>query len=207
MGANVGQMWDDRYRTNSYVFGTEPAAFLRRRVKLLKPGMRALCIADGEGRNSVYLGQQGLEVTAMDSSAVGLVKAKVLARERGVEVNFVHADLLSWNWEPEAYDIVVGIFFQFVPPAYQQHVFDGIKQTLVPGGYALIHGYTPRQIHYATGGPSDPDQLYTEPMLRSAFADMTIERLAKYDAELEEGTAHVGKSALIDLIAQKPLAS
>jgi len=197
-------MWDERFSNDDYLFGTEPAAFLQHHVALLEPGLAALVIADGEGRNSVFIAEQGVQVTAMDASAVGLAKARALADKRGVDIDLIEADLLTWDWVPDQYDLVVGIFFQFLPPGERQPVFEGMQRTVRPGGRVLIHGYTPKQIEFGTGGPPDPANLYTDELLRAAFAGMDIERLESYEAEIAEGTGHVGMSALIDLIANKP---
>lgn len=196
-------MWDERYLTDDFLFGTEPAAFLRVHAELLKPGHRALVIADGEGRNSAFMAQRGVAVTAMDASSVGIAKARRLAAERQVTIDFQEADLLAWQWQPEAYDLVVGIFIQFLSPADRPAVFKGMQQTLRTGGRVLLHGYTPKQVEYGTGGPPDADYMYTEDLLSGAFGGLTIERLEAYEAVIEEGTGHVGQSALIDLIAQK----
>lgn len=196
-------MWDERYATDDYLFGTEPAAFLVAHAHLLEPGSRALVVADGEGRNSVFLAEQGLEVVAMDASAVGVAKARKLADERGVEVDFRIADIMTWEWTPDAYDLVVAIFIQFLTPQQQPPVFDGMQRTLRPGGRLLLHGYRPEQVALGTGGPPDPTHMYTEELLRASFGSMDIERLESYDAVIEEGVGHNGTSALIDLVAVK----
>ncbi len=197
-------MWDERYATDDYLFGTEPAAFLTANAELLQPGLRALAVADGEGRNSVFLAQRGLDVTAIDASEVGVAKARALAADAGVTIDHRVADVLAWEWEPDTYDVVAAIFIQFVGPAERAIVFEGMKRTVRPGGRLLLHGYRPEQIANGTGGPPIPDNMYTEDLLRDAFGDFHIERLASYDAVIEEGTGHVGQSALIDLVATKP---
>ncbi len=196
-------MWDERYSIDDYLFGTEPAAFLVAQAHLLEPGQRCLAVADGEGRNSVFLAQQGLDVTAMDASEVGVAKARQLADERGVSVDFQIADVMTWDWAPDAYDVVVAIFIQFLTPAQRPMVFDGMQRTLRPGGRLLLHGYRPEQVALGTGGPPDPTHMYTEALLREAFAAMEIERLESYDADIREGIGHAGQSALIDLVAVK----
>ncbi|MFN8053533.1 MAG: class I SAM-dependent methyltransferase [Acidimicrobiales bacterium] len=196
-------MWDQRYSTSGYVFGTEPAAFLAAHVDRIDPGSDVLVVADGEGRNSVYLAAHGLSVTAMDVSEVGVEKARRLAAVRGVAVDLRVADLLSWEWVPDAYDAVVAVFIQFLDPAQRAIVFEGMQRTLRPGGRLLLHGYRPEQIQYGTGGPSDPAHLYDEALLGGAFASMDIDELRSYDAEISEGAGHSGMSALIDLVATK----
>jgi cyclopropane fatty-acyl-phospholipid synthase-like methyltransferase len=194
-------MWDERYASEDYLFGTAPAAFLLSHAALLEPGQRVLAVADGEGRNSVFLAERGLDVVAMDASAVGVAKARRLAEERGVEVDFRIADILTWAWEPDAYDAVVAVFIQFLTPAQRPAVFDGMQRTLRPGGRLLLHGYRPEQVALGTGGPPQPEHMYTEELLLDAFGGMQIDRLESYDAVIEEGTGHLGESALIDLVA------
>lgn len=197
-------MWDKRYATDDYVFGTNATAFLTKHANRLEPGASALVVADGEGRNSVFLAQQGLRVTAMDISPVGAAKATRLAAQRNVSVDVQVADILDWVWVPDEFDLVVAVFIQFLNPDQRSDVFAGMSRTLRPGGHLMLHGYRPEQIDYASGGPSDPSHLYTESLLAGAFAHLQIEHLESYDATLTEGAGHVGPSALIDLIARRP---
>lgn len=197
-------MWDQRYATDAYIYGTAPSAFLERSADLLVPGQEALAVADGEGRNSVFMAQKGLQVTAMDNSAVGLEKARRLADSKGVDVESRLADLKTWEWTSAKYDVVAAIFIQFADPAFRAEIFDGIERTLKPGGLLLLHGYTPSQIELGTGGPSKAENLYSKEFLADRFGDWNIIRLEEYRAELHEGTGHSGPSALIDLIARRP---
>lgn len=197
-------MWDDRYGVDEYVFGTAPAAFLPTHRAMLAPGAKALVVADGEGRNSVFLAEQGLDVTAMDISPVGADKARRLAAERGVTVDIRVADVLEWDWGSGEYDLVVAIFIQFLGPEQRDSVFAGMASTLRSGGRLMIHGYRPEQIALGTGGPKLPENMYTEELLTTCFAGMNVEHVASYDAVLEEGAGHRGESALIDFIATKP---
>lgn len=196
-------MWNSRYAEPGFLFGTEPALFLREQSDFLVPGLRALSVADGEGRNSIFMAERGLDVTAMDGSDVAVAKARRLAEERGVSVDFHVADIDDWDWTAEAYDLVAAIFIQFALPDERAAIFEGLKQTLRPGGLLLLHGYRPKQIEYGTGGPPFAENMYTEALLRQAFGDMEILRLAAYDKDIEEGRGHKGLSALIDLVARK----
>lgn len=199
----TNNIWDQRYSSDDYHFGTEPNAFLASQRHTLKPSMKCLAVADGEGRNGVWLAQQGLEVVAVDSSPVAIAKAQKLAAERGAQVKFELVDLLQWQWPVAEYDVVVGIFIQFVPASQRPAMFENMKRALKPSGLLLIQGYTPRQLEYKTGGPSQADNLYTEPMLRELLSDMQIAHLAEYDAHIAEGVGHHGMSALIDVVAKK----
>ena len=196
-------MWDDRYSGDEYLFGTEPAAFLTKHTHLLPPGSTALVVGDGEGRNSVFLAEQGLLVTAMDISSVGVAKARRLAEQRGVSVDVRVADILDWEWVPDVYDLLVAVFIQFLDPRQRSMVFEGFQRTLRPGGRLLLHGYRPEQVNNGTGGPSDPEHMYSDALLTDAFGGFDIEHLESYDTTIEEGVGHHGTSALIDFIATK----
>ncbi|MEF2073044.1 SAM-dependent methyltransferase [Consotaella aegiceratis] len=198
-------MWDQRYDREDYFYGTEPNAFLMAQAHRLKAGMRALAVADGEGRNGVWLAEQGLAVTSIDSSSVGLAKARRLAASRGVAVAFEQADVATWPWPPAAYDVVAAIFIQFAAPALREKLFEDFKATLKPGGLLLLQGYRPEQVDYATGGPSERENMYTREMLAGAFGDFDILLLREHDSEIHEGVRHSGLSALVDLVAQKPV--
>ncbi|ENO74704.1 SAM-dependent methyltransferase [Thauera sp. 63] len=203
-------IWSKRYSDagQDYLFGTEPNRFLARREQRLQDGRNAISIADGEGRNSVWLAEQGLEVTGIEISAVAIEKARHLAAARKVEVNFVQADMLAPRWPPAelqaAFDWVIGIFIQFVGPEWRDRQFEVMKRLARPGGRILLQGYTPKQLEYRTGGPSAAENLYTEDILREAFADWEIEELVEYEDTIAEGSGHVGRSALIGMVARKP---
>ncbi len=197
-------MWDERYAGQDYLFGTEPAAFVARQARLLPAGARVLCLADGEGRNSVFLAGIGHAVTAMEPSGVALAKARALAQRRGVTVDFQQHSIETWDWS-QRFDAVFGIFIQFAPPALRAAIHAGIAQAIPPGGYVFLHGYAPRQIGYGTGGPRAAENLYTLDLLRADFAGWSVLHAADYDADIHEGSGHAGRSALIDFVAQKPL--
>ena len=200
--------WSARYRDagEDYLFGTAPNQFLAAQEAYFGAGMTVLSVADGEGRNSVWLAEQGCAVTATEISPVALEKAAKLARGRHVAVNFVQADILNWQWPTADYDAVVGIFIQFAGPAERPRQLAGMQQAVKPGGLLFLQGYTPKQLEYRTGGPSAVENLYTEAMLRDFFAGWEIIVLREHEATINEGKAHAGRSALIDLVARKPLA-
>lgn len=195
--------WNARFASEDYVFGTEPNAFLAAQQARLSRGQRALAVADGEGRNGVWLARQGLDVLSVDFSPVALAKAAKLAMAAGVALATECADLSTWNWGPPRFDVVVAIFIQFASPPLRALIFRRMKEVLKPGGLLLLQGYRPEQLTYKTGGPSVEENLYTASMLREAFDDMAILHLAEYDAPIGEGSGHRGMSALIDLVARK----
>lgn len=198
------QRWNLRFSEPDYVFGTAPNRFLASKKDLFRKGEKALCVADGEGRNSVWLAEQGLEVEAFDFSPIAVDKARALAAAHGVRVNYELASVDGWRWPQAAYDVVAAIFVQFAGPEMRARMFARMAQALKPGGLLLLEGYAPKQLEYRTGGPSQVENLYTEALLREAFRDLEILELRAYEAELEEGWRHAGRSALIDLVARRP---
>ncbi len=196
--------WDDRYAGDGYRFGTEPADFLRRHAHHIPPGSNVLCVADGEGRNSVWLAGQGHRVTAFDPSSVGLAKAGRLAADRGVTVDFRQAGVADWDWS-QPFDAVVAVFVQFAPPPLRHAMFAGFGRALGPGGVVLIHGYHVRHLApgYGRGGSREPDNLYTLDLLHADFPGWEVLAEADDDRELAEGDGHVGRSALVDFVARR----
>ena len=199
------EFWNARYETDEYVFGTAPNVFLASQTAHLKAGQRVLSVADGEGRNGVWLAEQGLAVHAIDFSPAALDKAARLATQRGVMLELEQADVLDWRWPEAAYDVVVAIFIQFAPPPERERIIQGIRRTLKPGGVLILQGYTPKQIEFATGGPPSAANMYTAELLRKWFGDWDIVHLREHESVISEGRHHHGLSALIDLVAIKPL--
>jgi cyclopropane fatty-acyl-phospholipid synthase-like methyltransferase len=202
--ANPRETWDARFSSDEYIFGTEPNVWLAQHADLFKPGMRVLAVADGEGRNSVWMAQQGLQVDAFDISPVGIAKAKKLAEQQGVEVNFSIHGVEDYPWTTGDYDAVVAIFIQFADPDTRATLFKRMKSALKPDGLILLQGYTPKQLEYKTGGPPNLSHLYTEELLQDAFGDLDVSELTSYEQVLTEGTQHHGQSALIGLVARRP---
>ena len=196
------EFWDNRYSGEHYLFGTKPNAFLVSQSFRLHAGQHALAVADGEGRNGAWLAAQGLDVLSVDFSPVAQEKAKRLAGN--LPVKFELADLTSWDWGIERFDVVVAIFIQFAGPEARKKMFGDIKAALKKGGLLILEGYTPRQLEYRTGGPSALENLYTEAILRESFQDFEILHIESREAVVDEGEGHSGRSALIDLVARKP---
>jgi cyclopropane fatty-acyl-phospholipid synthase-like methyltransferase len=197
--------WNERFlATPDYLFGKEPNAFLvKEATPRIKPGQSVLALADGEGRNGVWLAQQGCEVWSIDAAPAASAKARALADERGVQMHIETLDATEIDWDARQYDLVVGIFFQFANPEMRAKLFDGMRRATRSGGYLLIEGYGLKQLEYKTGGPGIAEHLYTLDLMRESFSDMDIELLEEYDAELSEGDRHKGMSALVDLVARK----
>jgi len=195
--------WQQRFATPGYLFGTEPNAFLKSQAYLLRKGQSALAIGDGEGRNGVFLAEQGLDVLSLDFSDVAQEKARALAKQHGVTLRVQQADMTAWDWVPEVFDVVAGIFIQFATPPQRAIMFAGIKKTLKPGGLLLLEGYGLKQLDYKTGGPSEPEHLYTRALLKESFRDFSSLDIREHESAIKEGDHHVGMSALVDLVGRK----
>lgn len=201
--ADAAQTWNRRYEGSDFLFGTQPNQWLREHARALPARGRVLCVADGEGRNSVWLARQGFVVDAFDVADRGVEKARAYARGEGVAVNFAVADCDAVEWPEAIYDGVAAIFVQFADPPMRARLFERIVRCLRPGGVLILQGYTPRQLDYRTGGPPILSHLYTRDLLVSAFASLSIIELREYEAEIHEGTGHSGQSALIGLVARR----
>ncbi|MDO9134366.1 MAG: class I SAM-dependent methyltransferase [Hydrogenophaga sp.] len=195
--------WNRRFAEPGFLFGCEPNGWLREHAHVWSPGEHVLCVADGEGRNSVWLAEQGLVVEAFDIAATGVAKARELAAQRGVAVNFTVTDCETWAWPDRTLDGVAAIFVQFADPPLRARLFANMVRALKPGGWLVLQGYTPRQLEYRTGGPPVASHLYTETLLREAFAGLDIDTLREYEADLSEGSGHHGRSALIGMVARR----
>ena len=196
-------MWDERYAGRDYVFGTEPATFLVRSAGVLPPASRVLMLAEGEGRNAVWLAGQGHEVTGIDGSAVGLAKAARLADARGVQVTLRQGDVLDWDGADGPWDAVAAIFVHF-----RRAEWAGLARALAfglrPGAVFLYHGYGPGQLALGTGGPRDRDMLATAAEVAAPFPGWEVLVAREHDEVLAEGTRHLGRSALVDVILRAP---
>jgi SAM-dependent methyltransferase len=197
------QRWEQRFAVADYAFGKEPNYFLASCKPLLPHSGKALAVADGEGRNGVWLAEQGLDVVSLDFSPSAQRKGRALAKERAVTVTFLQADVHTLDYPEAAFDVVVEIFTQFSTPAERAMKWAGMRKALKPGGLLIIQGYTPKQLQYGTGGPKELGNLYTRAMLEAAFGDLHDVTIVEKELELHEGTSHGGMSAVINLTARK----
>jgi SAM-dependent methyltransferase len=197
------ETWESRYSVPEFIFGREPNYFLQSCRGLLPASGKALAIADGEGRNGVWLAEQGLSVVCLDFSEQAQLKAISLAKQRNVKIELVRADIHSWSYPPGAFDVVIDIFTQFSSPTDRLKKWQGVHNTLKPGGLFILQGYTPRQLQFNTGGPKKIENLSTRQMLEDAFRDFHDVVIVEEEREMREGAAHSGMSAVIGLTARR----
>ena len=197
------KFWDDRYSAQDYVYGTEPSDFLAERFSALPAGGEILCLAEGEGRNGVFLATKGMRVTGVDSSAVGLAKAQRLAAHRGVPFAAVVADLSSWDLGEARWDGVVSIWAH-LPAPIRAALHPRLARALRPGGVLLLEHYHPRQLGYGTGGPPDATMMLTLDELDAAFAGWTPVHTFEGERVVIEGSGHGGRSYVTQAILRKP---
>jgi SAM-dependent methyltransferase len=200
--AGTPPIWDERYRTPEHVYGTAPNDFLAEVAGQIPAGP-VLSIADGEGRNGVYLATLGHAVTSVDASSVGLAKARQLATTRGVAIETIVADLADYVIAPGAWSGIVSIFCH-LPRPLRQRVHAQVVRGLAPGGLFVFEAYSVRQIGYGTGGPSSVELLPTLAALRSELAGLELLHAEELERDVHEGTAHTGRSVVVQVIGRKP---
>jgi SAM-dependent methyltransferase len=196
--------WDQAFDIAGYKYGTQPNAFLREQAHRLPAHCQALVPGDGEGRNGVWLAAQGHTVLSVDGSAVGLAKARALALQQGVPLSTEQADLSTWTPARGGYDAVVLTYVHF-PSAQRAAIHQRLQQALRPGGWLLLEAFHPLQLHHASGGPKDPDMLYTLEQLRGDFAGLLHETLGwEGTLTLDEGPGHQGPAHVVRWLGQAP---
>jgi SAM-dependent methyltransferase len=196
-------MWNARYSTPGYAYGTEPNDFLAAVAARIPPG-RVLSIADGEGRNGVYLATLGYDVTSVDSSSVGLAKAQRLAAQRGVHITTVFADLADYEIAPQSWEGIVSIFCH-LPPPLRRRVHEQVVRGLAPGGLYVLEAYSVNQLRHGTGGPTSVELLLTLDTLRTELEELELLHAVEIERDIHEGELHHGRSAVVQVIAKKPL--
>ena len=194
-------MWDERYSDDKYIYGTTPNDFLRQQAANLTVG-DTLCLAEGEGRNAVFLASLGHTVTAVDSSAVGLAKAQELAKANGQSIEVQTVDLADFDLEEARWDTIISIFAH-VPPPIRQRVHAQIAQALKPGGTLVLEAYTPAQLGKGTGGPPAAALMMSLDSLKEEITDLLFEHAVELDREIIEGVGHSGVGSVVQLIATK----
>ena len=195
-------MWDERYSDPGYAYGTDPNEFLVSVADQIPLG-RVLCLAEGEGRNAVYLAGLGYEVTAVDSSSVGLEKAETLARERGVDIETVNADLADYPIEATSWQGIISIYCH-LPPVVRAALHERCLRGLAKGGAFVLEGFTPRQLELRTGGPKSLELLMEPGVIRQELPGLRLDICREVQREVIEGKHHKGRAAVLQILAVKP---
>jgi len=196
-------MWDERYREPGFAYGTGPNDFLAESVSLLPSKSNILCLGEGEGRNAVFLAARGHRVTAVDSSEVGLAKARALARERQVTIDTIAADLGDFMIKPDNYDAVISIFCH-LPPPLRKKLHQQVCKGLAPGGLFILEGYSKEQFERDTGGPRKIEMLMDLNEITQELSELTLNHAAALEREVHEGNYHDGLGSVIQIIATRP---
>ena len=195
-------MWDQRYASDDYAYGIEPNDFLVEMLDKLPPG-KVLCLGEGEGRNAVWLAEQGYQVTAIDASEVGLQKARKLAEKRGVDITTVHADLADFEIEPQYWDVIVSIFCH-LPPELRRKVHQKCVLGLRKDGVMLLEAYTPAQLEHKTGGPPSAMMMMDKDTISTELDGLEFLHLQECEREIHEGEFHNGTGDVVQALARKP---
>jgi SAM-dependent methyltransferase len=203
MTAADARHFDQRYGGSAYWYGTEPNDFLREHAPVWPKGARILCLGEGEGRNAVFLARRGCRVTALDCSTVGLAKAAQLASSQGVAIETVHADLADYAVGRAVWDGIVSIWCH-LEPRLRARVHAAVVAALRPGGTFLLEAYTPAQLGFGSGGPSQLELLPTLAMLRAELEGLRFEMAVEREREIHEGKGHNGPSAVVQLLGRAP---
>ena len=193
--------WERRYSESAYAYGTKPNGFLVEVADRIPPGP-VLCLAEGEGRNAVWLAGRGHAVTAVDAAAAGLDKAEALAHARAVHIETVAADLASFTIEPKAWSGIVAIFAH-LPPLLRRSVHRAAALGLSSGGVFVLEAFTPRQLAFGTGGPQKPELLYTLAELRNDLTGLDLEVGRELERDVVEGRYHTGRAAVVQVLARR----
>jgi cyclopropane fatty-acyl-phospholipid synthase-like methyltransferase len=197
----VRQFWEERYSEQGLAYGDTPNRFLHSQLHVLPRGGKVLVLGDGEGRNGVWLAQQGMTVTSVDYAEAGVARAKLLAKQRGVKINAICADLADWDWPQDEFDAVVSIYLHF-PSELRKSMHERMLAALKPKGVLLMEAFNKAQLNYSSGGPPVEDALFSADELREDFSQANIRLLEESIVELSEGKYHRGEAAVVRLILQ-----
>lgn len=196
------EIWDETYDDDAYAFGTEPNDFLKEMAHYLPPKSNLLCIAEGEGRNAVFLASKGFTVSAIDQSEIGQQKAMKLAEKQNVSFAYDVVDIRDYDMGKKKWDGIVAIFAH-TEPDVRQHMLQSAKEGLKTGGVFLLEGYNAEQLNYGTGGPKEHYKMFSLAELKDSFNDYTLIKAENTIRDIHEGEYHYGKSSVVQFIAKK----
>jgi len=194
--------WDERYREAGYAYGIAPNEFLASVVDKIPQG-KILSLAEGEGRNAVFLAALGYEVTGVDGSQVGLRKATQLAKERGVTFTAIHADLSAFEIEAEQWDGIIACYCH-LPSAIRIPLHQAAVRGLKPGGVFVLEAFSKEQLAYDTGGPTSLDMLMSLDELKQELSGLEFMHAVEIERNVREGSRHTGLAAVVQVLARKP---
>ena len=194
--------WDQRFAAKEFVYGEQANDFLRQHAAGLAAG-QALCLAEGEGRNAVFLAELGHQVCAQDISPVGLRKAKALALQKGVSITTLCCDLAALKLQPNSLDLIAAIWMH-VEPELRARVFEQAVEALRPGGHLLIEAYRPQQLNFSSGGPARKELLIEAAQLQQELDALEPLILQEIERTISEGSAHRGRSAVVQFFGRRP---
>jgi SAM-dependent methyltransferase len=201
---DAAQVWDKRFSANPALFGEQPNQWLADHAVKVPTHSKVCCIADGQGRNGLFLARQGHSVDAFDASLVAIEQLRAAATTTQTQINANVLDIATWEPEPESYDVVVAIYIQFAPPALRDAIFANISRCLRSDGLLIIEGYGPRQIQHRTGGPGKLAHLYATETLSTAFEQWPVIASRDCDTTINEGSGHAGISHVVSAVLKKP---
>jgi len=193
--------WDKRYGLEGWAFGTEPNDFLRQEAHRIQPG-RVLCLGEGEGRNAVFLAENGFEVVGVDRSQVGMDKAQELAQERGVFIETVVSSIEDFELTEGEWQGIISIFFH-LPPDLREKVNRSVVRGLAPGGVLILEAFTPKQLELGTGGPPDLDRLIALPTLEEELEGLDFLVAQETEREVHEGRMHTGRGSVVQVVGMR----
>ncbi|WP_424810427.1 SAM-dependent methyltransferase [Roseococcus sp. YIM B11640] len=195
--------WDERYSGGGFQFGTTANEYLQAQARRLRAGMTALSLGDGEGRNGVWLAKQGLAVTTLDWSGVGVAKAREFAASEGVAIDARQGDAAGWDWPEAAFDVIAWIYMH-LPPGDRDRAAAGCRRALRPGGLLILEGFSPAQEGRRSGGPKDPSLLWTRAIVEAAFPSLEVLELTEGAVRLDEGPRHQGLAEVVRGVLRNP---
>jgi SAM-dependent methyltransferase len=190
--------WDERYAQDGWAFGTDPNDFLKQEAHRIPPG-RVLCLGEGEGRNAVFLAEEGFEVVGVDRSQVGMDKAQGLAQERDVFIETVVCPIEDFELAEEEWQGIVSIFFH-LPPQLREKIHRSVVLGLAPGGVLVLEAFTPQQLEFDTGGPPSLDRLVTLEMLEEELEGLDFVVAQETVREVHEGRMHTGRGSVVQVV-------
>lgn len=196
------QMWDQRYASEAYIYGTEPNDWFAEKLNIMKPG-KLLLPGEGEGRNAVWAASAGWDVTAFDQSPEAMKKATQLATEKEVKINYLVKDIRCFRAEENTFD-AIGLIYVHMPSEYRAKVHEELIKMIKPGGCMIFEAFSKAQLANNSGGPKDINLLYDPSEVREDFKSLKILEFQDIRIHLEEGQLHHGIAEVIRLFARKP---